>query len=52
MFNIKYQYDQEFYEEFEDDRLELEDRAILNELNKTFNMKGYTTADYLDYIEN
>lgn len=48
MLDMNHQLRKEFYEEFEEDRLELEDSSILNELNKTYNRKGYTTSDYIN----
>ena len=50
MFDVKFNRTNEFYEEFEDDMLELESETVLNELNKMYNKKGFNTADYINYM--
>ena len=46
MFDVQFNGTREFWEEFDYEMVELEEKTILNELNKTHNRKGYTISDY------
>lgn len=50
-YSMEDQLRKEFWEEFEEDNLEIEQDAILNELDKVYNKKGFTLNEYIDYIE-
>lgn len=50
MFDTEFNGVNEFYEDFEYDMLDLEGEAVLNELNKVYSKKGFSTADYINYI--
>lgn len=42
----------QFWDEYQEYIVELEDQTVLNELNKLHNRKGYTLADYQNNYDN
>mgnify|MGYP001310498845 CR=1 FL=1 len=43
----------QIWEEYQDDLVELQEQVALETLNKLYNRKGYTLADYKNYgLEN
>ena len=46
---MEYTQRQEVWEEYQEHRAELEDDAMLNQLNSLYNKKGYTLSDYQNY---
>lgn len=47
----KYIYNKQLWEDYQENRAELEDEALLNQLNKVHNRKGYTLSDYQNNYE-